>query len=538
MRSLAILAKAEMDTEARTSVSPARRSRILLICRATAPLLLVGIAFLLRQQLVDLIQMLSGLEFVFTVVHLYSTLGARAILGAFALAAFTLVGWTFFRWAPQGIRTILFACTCGMLVGIALWLLGRGVKASVASGLVSGVLVAANAMSSKRWNELLANPRLGPVLSIFFWICVGIEALLPRGYLSWIRGRAPALAGSWGPLRFMTGAVLAAAALATLAPFPMLMQMGQRMFMSQQATIVFGPEYGIFSRYDVSDPARNPANGDVLLCGDQQVSPKLLRHGRGPAVGIKVSNSGNEYCEFSLPHGFLTVDNGPVDDLLVIDPESLQARRRLRLADMPYGEIFLAAHPALNLVAVASEDEGGWGGGPDVRIVDLATMKVIREIDADVGYLIADARRPVIYTNHFAKDVGVRAWDMRTGRLLATSSRFGRSDRMAFDVARDEVLATAPELGEIQRFDAITLKAKPPIRSVFGVRGVGIDPDRDLLLASSFLTNELDVIDLKTGRSLRRYRLGPWLRDVLVVSEEGVAFVASRYGVFRVNYLR
>ena len=109
---------------------------------------------------------------------------------------------------------------------------------------------------------------------------------------------------------------------------------------------------------------------------------------------------------------------------------------------------------------------------------------------------------------------------------------------MVFDAARNEVLATVPESGEIWRLDATTLKDKAPIRTVFGARGLAVDPARDLLLVASFLTNELDVIDLKTGKSLRRYRLGPWLRDVLIVGDEGVALVASRYGLYKLNYLR
>ena len=109
---------------------------------------------------------------------------------------------------------------------------------------------------------------------------------------------------------------------------------------------------------------------------------------------------------------------------------------------------------------------------------------------------------------------------------------------MAFDVARDEVLATAPELGQIRRFDAATLEEKDPINTVFGARGLAVDVDRDLLLVSSFLTNQVDVIDLKTGSSLRRYRLGPWMRDIRVLSDEGVAFVASRYALYRLHYLQ
>ena len=57
---------------------------------------------------------------------------------------------------------------------------------------------------------------------------------------------------------------------------------------------------------------------------------------------------------------------------------------------------------------------------------------------------------------------------------------------MAFDLARNELLATVPETGQIWRMDAATLKEKSPIDTVFGARGLAVDPDRDLLLVSSF----------------------------------------------------
>lgn len=535
---MATLLKSARGNSARSSAARGSSSRILLIARVIAPLLLIAGAFHFRREIVDFIQGLSGLEFVFTVVHVYSTLGVRLILAGVAFAAFVVIGVLSFSFLPKRTRIAVFALICAITVAVGLWYMGRGLKAGVACGLLSGCLVGANALSRARWNALVVHPRYGQLLSALFWFGVGSELLLPRGYLAWIeRGRGGTREHS-AVTRILPSAALAAGAFAAFAPFPVLMQLGQSMFMSPAATIVFGPQYEVYSQYDVSSFARNPANGDVFLCGDSQDSPKVLRRGFGPAIDTKISNGGNEYCEIAGPRDFVTVDNGSTDDLLVIDPDTLKIRSRLPFAHMPHGEVFLAAQPKLGLVAVASEDEGGAGGGPAVRIVDLKQMKVIREIDAEVGYLIADPARPVIYTNHFAMNIGVRAWDMRTGQLLATSNRFGRSDRMAFDAARNEVLATVPESGEIWRLDATTLKDKAPIHTVFGARGLAVDPARDLLLVASFLTNELDVIDLKTGKSLRRYRLGPWLRDVMVVSDQGIAYVASRYGVYKVNYLR
>jgi hypothetical protein len=497
-------------------------------------------AFLFRREIVDLIESWSGLGFIFTIVHVYSTAGVRLILAVLSSVLFAAIGIACFRYAPRSARIALFAGLCAVLLAGYLFLGGRSLKSGVEAGFLIGWLVAANTISSERWRRLLRHPTYGPFLNLIFWIAIGIEFLLPRAYLAWTRQHRPEHpthipSASW--LRVLPSSALAAATLATLAPFPTLMQAGQRLFMSPAATFVFGPDYQMYSAYDVSDLARHEATGDIFLCGQEQESLKVLRDGRGPAEDTGITKSGNEFCEFAGPHALTTVDKKS-HELLVIDTDIVKLRGRLRLDRLPHGELLLAAFPKLDLLAVGSENERNLGGGSDIRIVDLRRMKVIREIDAEVGYLIADPRRPVIYANHFAMNLGVRAWDMQTGRLLATSSRFGRSDRMAFDAARNEILATVPETGQIWRLDAATLEDKLPIDTVFGARGLAVDPDRDLLLVSSFLTNDLDVIDLKTGRSLRRYRLGPWLRDVLVVSEEGIAFVASRYGVYRLNYLR
>ena len=526
------------DAAARRASAFALSSSPLLAARIVAPLALLLCAFTFRQQIVDVLDSLIGLQFVFTVVHVYSTMGVRLLLWCLAVALIVLAGALSFRFAPRGTRAAVFAAICAVIVAASLWYT-RSAKVGIVIGVMAGLLAGANGMSSKRWHALLRHPRGGRLASLFFWMGIGVEALLPRPFLLWIRGgradRRPE-SPSWS--RIVPGAALAAAAIAGFAPFPAMMEAGQSLFRSPQAALVFGPHFHDQSPYDVSDMARNPTTGDIFLCGDTQLSPKMLPGDGGPAIDTRVSTGGNEFCKFSSALNTFVAFNNESDELLLVDPRTFAVDRRLHLANLPYGEILLAAHPRLNLLAAASEDEEGRGGGPDIRIVDLDRVEVVRQIDSPTGFMITDPARPVIYTNHFAKNVGVRAHDMRTGKLLASSPAFGRSDRMTFDAARDEVLATSVEAGQIWRFDAQTLKAKKPIDTVFGARGLAIDAPRDLLLVSSFLTNQVDVIDLKTGRSLRRYRLGPWMRDIMVLSDEGIAYVASRYGVYRLHYLR
>ena len=528
------------DAKTRRHAAFVRPSGLPLALRILAPLAVLACVFVFRQQIVDVLDSLIGLQFVFTFVHLYSTLGVRLLLGCLALTVFALVGVASFRFAPRGTRGAVFAGVSAVIVAAFLWY-ARSAKVGIVIGGMAGLLVGANGMSSARWHALLAHPRAGGLASLFFWAGVGVEGLLPRPFLLWIRRdhadrRPKAELSTWS--RIVPGAVLAAAAVATFAPFPMMMRVGQELFMSPHAAFVFGPQFHDESSYDVSDMARNPATGDIFLCGDTQFSPKMLTGGSGPAIDTRIATAGNEFCKFSAALNKLVAFNNDTDEVLLVDPKSFAADRRLHLKNLPYGEILLAAHPQLNLLAVASENEGDHGVGADIRIVDLDRLQEIRQIKSPTGYLITDPQRPVIYTNHFAMNVGIRAHDMRTGRLLGTSPAFGRSDRLAFDAARDEILATSVETGQIWRLDSKTLKPKSPINTVFGARGLAIDAKRDLLLVSSMLTNQVDVIDLKTGRSLRRYRLGSWLRDILVLSDEGVAYVASRYGVYRLHYLR
>ena len=83
--------------------------------------------------------------------------------------------------------------------------------------------------------------------------------------------------------------------------------------------------------------------------------------------------------------------------------------------------------------------------------------------------------------------------------------------------------------------DGDTLAVKGQIKSSFGVRTIAVDPKRNLLLTLSLVTNVLDVIDLNTYKSVKRYYLAPWLRSI-VLDGEGTAYVSCFSGLFRVSY--
>jgi hypothetical protein len=78
---------------------------------------------------------------------------------------------------------------------------------------------------------------------------------------------------------------------------------------------------------------------------------------------------------------------------------------------------------------------------------------------------------------------------------------------------------------------------KGTIDTVFGARTLAVDPERNLLLTGSLVTNMLDVVDLATHKRLIQYYVGPWLRSICVDAKAGVAYVSSIDGLYRVNYM-
>jgi hypothetical protein len=98
------------------------------------------------------------------------------------------------------------------------------------------------------------------------------------------------------------------------------------------------------------------------------------------------------------------------------------------------------------------------------------------------------------------------------------------------------LLVTAPTEAQVLMFDAESLEPVGSISTVFGVRALAVDAKRQVVLTGSLIDNYLDVVDLATKRSRRRFYVGPWLREIELNTAAGVAYVSSYYGLFAVTY--
>jgi DNA-binding beta-propeller fold protein YncE len=150
------------------------------------------------------------------------------------------------------------------------------------------------------------------------------------------------------------------------------------------------------------------------------------------------------------------------------------------------------------------------------------------------GLIHTHPARPLLY---MAFPKTVRAYDLNTRRVVGTSAvKRQWVDGMALTPDGKELLVGVPLHSEVLRFDAESLELKGSIATVFGVRTLAVDSERNLLLTASLATNMVDVIDLKTYRRVAQHYVAPWLRDISLDTKAGFAYVSSTEGLFRVQY--
>lgn len=535
-----------MPTAAASGVATWSRTgplpRRLVLLRALLPFLVLAGLLAMRDTVVDGLETVFGLGFVIRMTFVYSTLLERATV---ALPLWiVLFG---IAWVVLGRRTERDARRGGALLLLlsalvtlpACLVLAQGSPAALIEGSAAALLLWANARPDR------PEDRAGQRLS---WPFLGIgaaELLTPRPYLVWLarqagrRGTALAAALGGRLPRAAAGAAVAAGLCVLQAPFPTLAQLGQTLFRSPQAVPVYGLDFSFFSKYDVSNLVFDPPTGRLLLCGNGLDEVGILEPGpdglRERVSGIP--SGGSQFCMIDpAARRFLVVGNRD-DHFRAVDLDSLAVVADRPMPPFPPGEIFTAYNAPAGVIVTASEAVFRSRDMRPVRVLDAQSLAIIGDLGVSPGFLTTHPGKPILYVNYFWRETGIEAFRLPGGERIAGNDRVARSDRTTVDVTRDALFVTSPVHSEVVELDAETLAIRRTIPTVFGVRGLAIDAVRDLLIVTSIMSNEAAVIDLATGRELRRYRLGPWLRDVALDTAQGIAYISSRYGIYRLKYL-
>ncbi len=239
----------------------------------------------------------------------------------------------------------------------------------------------------------------------------------------------------------------------------------------------------------------------------------------------------------------LYVFNDHDNALLFLNAKALDVKKSVTGLRITEGDSRIVYDRQNDSIIIASEGTY-WGSASDengypIAVIGRKAGQLLYTVKECGGLCIPGLihihpTKPLLYMGFPKK---VLSYNTGTRKIVGTSAVIDQwVDGMAITPDGRELLVGAPLHSAVLRFDAESLELKGSIHTVFGVRTLAVDPERNLLLTASLVTNMLDVIDLKTYEQVAEYYVAPWLRDISVDTKAGMAYVSSTEGLFRVHY--
>jgi len=231
----------------------------------------------------------------------------------------------------------------------------------------------------------------------------------------------------------------------------------------------------------------------------------------------------------------LYVYNWREQAILILDGVTLELTDWIKIPALSPGDSWVVWDKFSDDIIVCSEADGRTGV-PFVA-VNRTSKQVIAVFQMQMGNVLLHPTQPLLYLSGFRRNSEMLAYNTQLHQIVKRVQINPRLDRMAYDRSHNELLIASPLHSTVFQYDADSLQFKGGFKAPFGVRALAIDERRNVLLCGSVATNELEVIDLKTHKVLATYYLGPWLRTIYLDEGNGVAYLTSNGGVYRVEYL-
>src|SRR5712692_601238 len=257
---------------------------------------------------------------------------------------------------------------------------------------------------------------------------------------------------------------------------------------------------------------------------------------------VRIDNA--QSFHYSSVNREIYVFNARDHALLVLNAKTLDLKKAVSDVRMTEGDSRIVYDRYTDTLFIASEG-GYWGlptseEGYPIAVVARNTGQLVYTM-RDCGGLCI----PGLIDIHPQKSIAYLVFPKRVLAFNTVTRKMGDRpfqsdswvDGMAFTPDGTELLVGAPLRAAVLRFDAESLVPKGTIATVFGVRTLAVDPDRNLLVSASLATNMVDVIDLRSQRRAATYYVGPWLRSISLDTKSGRAYISSTEGLFAVDYV-
>jgi len=490
------------------------------------------VLYLLRYQLLAWFEGMIGFMgrmdfFVFTI----STITTRLLLFVFFASGLGIWFWLTGKLkVTVGIKYVISLTGTFLGIYLAFTYLFLTPDAFLRTAIIT-VLIALNTIPYEWITKWLGS---GIWISPIFLAGIGfVEALFPQAYIAWLMnlGQAKDSLKRWS---WLSGVLVAS----FLWVFLLIPHDSQRVFTlaerlhANPSVQRFAP--GLYNWVEL-----NPEHGLLYAVGrgTNFLLAFDVNHLDQPPKRSREDIGKTQSFGFNPVLQEIYVYKAETRELLYMDALTLDVLRSVPVPELSPGDVWVKWVQSNGTIIISSEADAEIG--TPVYIIDQETEKIIATIDFPViptAYLIVHPNEPLMYFNSF-KDNYFAVWSMETQKITSQVDITPRTDRMVFFEKDNEVWIASPLDGSILRYDADTLENKGVIKTRFGVRTLTIDTKRNLLLVGNFMNNRLDVIELNTNQRIASFYLGPWIRTIALDMEQGLAYVSTVRGLFKVNYV-
>ncbi|MEW5946135.1 MAG: hypothetical protein AB1742_08055 [bacterium] len=223
----------------------------------------------------------------------------------------------------------------------------------------------------------------------------------------------------------------------------------------------------------------------------------------------------------------VAVWGAPEMTLLVLDAGSLESVRIFRDGRIPKGPVDITMGREGRYFYLLGETAG------EIVKMNAETLEPVAwgEAFQNVAYSVS--------FNPVRRSVFVSSWifpsmsELTEGGL--TGKKKVRSPFVTYELESDpftgDLFAANPAGGRIDVYDGEDLRLRRRYETGFWVRDFQVVPERNLLVAGSYVQGVLDVIDLTTGKRLGRWRPESHIRGVYYDAGSGRVFAACRCGI-------
>lgn len=222
------------------------------------------------------------------------------------------------------------------------------------------------------------------------------------------------------------------------------------------------------------------------------------------------------------------------NEIIVLGISDLKIKEKIQIPQLSPGDVWIVWDEKNSQIILSSEaDENK---DHPFLIVDRETGKVISDEPLNAWNIYLHPNENILYLGPRFQEKKYYLFDTSKHQIVDAFESGELGDRMILDENRNELLIAAPSKSRISRYNPTTFEYLGSIQANWGVRSLAIDREHDLLFAGSLVDNTLIMIDLNTYKTIRKYWVGPWIRTIVLDTDNRLAYLSTKYALVRINY--